>query len=79
MSRTIDIKYKFQPHDGTPGLAYDDFEKRLINCAAGETDDRGYSLADTFLLVDEGSAGGPALPGGAAAGPKQHQARRRRP
>ena len=64
MSRTIDIKYKFQPHDGTPGLAYDDFEKRLINCAAGETDDRGYSLADTFLLVDEGSAGGPALPGG---------------
>ena len=77
MSRTIDIKYKFQPHDGTPGLAYDDFEKRLINCAAGETDDRGYSLADTFLLVDEGSAGGPALPGGAA-GAKAASARRRR-
>ena len=35
--------------------------------AAGKTDDRGWSLADTLNGVDEGSAGGPPMPGGAAA------------
>ena len=39
--------------------------------------DRGWSLADTLTQVDEGSAGGPALPGGAA-GQKALAAQRRR-
>ena len=45
--------------------------------AAGKTDDRGWSLADTFNGVDEGAAGGPPVPGGAA-GAKANQYRRRR-
>ena len=74
---TIDIKYLTQPHDGTPGTSWDDFEERILSVAAGKTDDRGWSLADVFNGVDEGSAGGPAVPGGAA-GAKANAARRRR-
>ena len=32
--------------------------------AAGKTDSRGWSLADCLSRVDEGSAGGPAIPAG---------------
>ena len=74
---TIDIKYLTQPHDGTPGTSWDDFEERILSVAAGKTDDRGWSLADVFNAVDEGSAGGPPVPGGAA-GTKAAAARRRR-
>ena len=74
---TIDIKYLTQPHDGTPGTSWDDFEERILSVAAGKTDDRGWSLADTFNGVDEGAAGGPPVPGGAA-GAKASAARRRR-
>ena len=76
---TADIKYDFLPFDGTPGLPYDDFEERLLNAAASKVDDRGWSLADTFRVLDEGSAGGPAMPAPATAdGRKAVQARRRR-
>jgi hypothetical protein len=74
---TVEIKYLLTPHDGTPGKPWDDFEENLLNVAAGKTDDRGWSLADCLTLVDEGSAGGPAMPGGAAAN-KALIARRRR-
>ena len=45
-----------------PGEDYDKFEERLLNAGAAQTDDRGYSISDHFLGIDEGSAGGPALP-----------------
>ena len=64
-SATVDIKYDFTPYDGTPGDMYDKFEERLMNGAA-RADDRGWSLADHFGAVDEGSPGGPPIPGGAA-------------
>ena len=62
---TVEIKYDCTPHDGTPGKAWDDFEERLLDVAAGKTDDRGYSLADALNGTDEGSPGGPAYPPGA--------------
>ena len=42
---TIEIKYLTQPHDGTPGTPWDDFEERILFVAAGKTDDRGWSLS----------------------------------
>ena len=40
-------------YDGTPGKTWDDYAARLKNAAAGEVDERGYSLADHILRVDE--------------------------
>ena len=40
--------------DGTPGKSWDDYASRLKNAAAGEVDERGYSLADEFEGVAEG-------------------------
>jgi hypothetical protein len=74
---TVEIKYLCTPHDGKPGESWEKFEGELLDVAAGKTDDRGWSLADAFTQVDEGSAGGPALPGGAA-GQKAGALRRRR-
>ena len=37
---TVDIKYLTQPHDGTPGKPWDDFEERLLDVASGKTDER---------------------------------------
>ena len=51
---TIDIKYLTQPHDGTPGKPWDDFEERLLDVASGKTDERGWSLADCLNRLDEG-------------------------
>jgi hypothetical protein len=34
---TVDIKYLTQPHDGTPGKPWDDFEERLLDVASGKT------------------------------------------
>ena len=62
---TAEIKLDFEPYDCTPGDAFDAFEERLFNnCTA--TDDRGFSLADHLLGIDEGGPAGPAMP--AAAG-----------
>ena len=43
--------------DGTPGKSWDDYASRLKNAAAGEVDERGYSLADEFDGVAEGQPG----------------------
>ena len=65
MSRHED-RLDFDDYDDTPGKSWDDFDGRLKNYAAGRTDDRGWSLADHFSKVDEGSVNGPALPAGNA-------------
>ena len=73
---TIDIKYLTQPHDGTPGKPWDDFEERLLDVASIKTDELGWSLADTLNRVDEGSAGGPPMPAGGGAAlqlPQKHK------
>ena len=51
--------------DGTPGKSWDDYASRLKNAAAGEVDERGYSLADEFEGIAEGQPGGPPMPGAA--------------
>ena len=43
--------------DGTPGKSWDDYAARLKNAAAGEVDDRGYSLADEYDGTAEGGPG----------------------
>ena len=66
----VEIKYLTAPHDGQPGAIWDDFSERLRSVAAGQTDKRGYSLADTMDGTDEGGPapgpGVPAIPVGAA-------------
>ena len=74
---TVEIKYLTQPHDGTPGRPFEDFEERLMDVAAGKSDERGYSLADCLNQTDEGSPGGPAFPLGAP-GIKARACRRKR-
>ena len=56
---STDVKYDFTPHDGTPGKSFEDFEDRLLNYLSREVDDRGWSLADHLLEIDEGGANGP--------------------
>ena len=65
---TLDIKYLCNPTDGTPGPAFDAFEVDAMN-AASKGDKRGYSVADTWLGIDEGGSDptAPALPPGATA------------
>ena len=79
---TIDIKYQTQPHDGQPGTPWDDFEERIKGVLSGYSDERGWSLADCVMQTDEGSAGGPAMPGiapgAAAANAKALAAQRKR-
>ena len=65
MSKEAEVKYDFEPWDGTPGDSYDKYEKRLLNHGS-KTDDRGWSLSDHLMGVDEGGPAGPAIPGGAA-------------
>ena len=48
--------------NGTPGKEWDDYASRLRNAAAGEVDERGYSLADEFDGVAEGGPLGPPIP-----------------
>ena len=64
MASSTDIKYDFEPYDCTPGDAFDAFEERYLNNATA-TDDRGYSLADHVLGIDEGGpgVGAPAMSG----------------
>ena len=66
MSRP-ETRHDFDPYDGEPGKAWDDFDERLLNFTSGKTDDRGYSIADTLLEQDEGAANGPAFPVGVPA------------
>ena len=75
---TVEIKYLCTPHDGTPGTPWEEFEGRLLDVASGKTDEHGWSLADCLNEVDEGSAGGPALPVAAAANAKAQQLLRKR-
>ena len=72
------VKYDFEPAQPTPGEDYDKFEERLLNAAASESDDRGWSLADHMLGIDEGGPAGPAIPGGGAAAQKAQASLRRR-
>ena len=76
MSKEAEVKYDFEPWDGTPGDSYDKYEKRLLNYGS-KTDDRGWSLSDHLMGVDEGGPAGPAIPGGAA-GVRAAAARRKR-
>ena len=63
MSTTVDIKLAFQQYDCVPGPACREFRRNLLQLGA-RTDDRGYSLADTFLRQDEGAAApGTDIPG----------------
>ena len=71
-----EVKYDFEPWDGTPGDPYDKYEKRLLNYGS-RSDDRGWSLSDHLLGNDEGGPTGPAIPGGAA-GVKAQAALRKR-
>ena len=48
--------------DGTPGKNWDEYAARLKNVAAGEVDDRGFSLADHILGTDENGPNGPPYP-----------------
>ena len=59
MSRGREERLEFDDYDDTPGKSWDDFKGRLMNYAAGRTDDRGWSLADHLMQVDEGSPGVP--------------------
>ena len=77
MSRP-ETRHDFDPYDGEPGKAWDDFDERLLNFTSGKTDDRGYSIADTLLEQDEGAANGPALPIGAPQELRKAQAAARR-
>ena len=47
-------------------------------CFRGTVTNAGWSLADCVMQTDEGSAGGPAMPAGAAALAKAQAARRKR-
>ena len=61
MSRGREERLEFDDYDDTPGKSWDDFKGRLMNYAAGRTDDRGWSLADHLMQVDEGSPGVPKV------------------
>ena len=61
-------KFDFTPYDCTPGDTWEKFDQDLLIHCSGETDDRGWSLADYLLAQDEGSVGGPVLPPNNAAG-----------
>ena len=76
MTSSAEVKYDFEPWDGTPGTAYDTYDTRLKNFGS-KTDDRGWSLSDHLNGVDEGSPLGPAIPGGAI-GVKAQAAYRKR-
>ena len=68
MSGNVDVKYDFTPYDCTPGEAYERYEQDLLNAGALRADDRGWTLAECILGIDEGGAAGPPLPAGGGAG-----------
>ena len=48
--------YNFEPYDCTPGEKWEGFLERLMNYSADQVDDRGFSLEDHILDMDEGGA-----------------------
>ena len=60
--------------DGRPGATFDVYEETILNVAAGKTDERGWSLADHLLQIDENGPLGPAYPIGAATELRKAQA-----
>ena len=52
MATSVDIKLSFKQYDCVPGPQCREFRRNLLQLGA-KTDDRGYSLADTFLRQDE--------------------------
>jgi hypothetical protein len=60
MTSTTDIKYDFTPANPDPGDDYDKWRQRALNAMANG-DERGWSLADHVLGIDEGGPGGPAM------------------
>ena len=77
MAPTVDVKYDFTPYDCTPGEPWELFSADLLRNAT-KTDDRGWSLADHLLGVDEGGPARPAAPIAPAAANKAAIALRRR-
>ena len=71
-----EIKYEFTPAAPEPGDDYDKWRERALNAMA-TSDERGWSLADHLLGIDEGGPGGPPIPGGAAANKAQQAFRSR--
>ena len=70
----VEIKYLTAPHDGQPGTIWDDFAERLRSVAAGQTDKRGWSLADTMAGRSVFDLPVSARPGGSgAAGGREKQ------
>ena len=53
--------HDFEPYDCTPGEAWEAFDERFVNFAASIVDDRGFSVADYILDIDEGGGGAGAL------------------
>ena len=53
-SHTVDIKCQFERYDCVPGPKARLFRRNLIQYG-GKCDDRGFSLADCLLRIDEGA------------------------
>ena len=64
MTDRAEVKYEFTPANPDPGDDYDKWRQNALNAMA-TGDDRGWSLADHVLGIDEGGPAGPAIPGGA--------------
>ena len=65
MTDRAEVKYDFTPRNPDPGDDYDKWRQDALNAMASG-DDRGWSLADHVLGIDEGGPAGPGIPGGAA-------------
>ena len=52
----------FEPYDCTPGEKWEAFLERLMNYCTNQVDDRGFSIADHILDIDEGGAAPGAFP-----------------
>ena len=65
MTDRAEVKYDFTPANPDPGDDYDKWRQNALNAMA-TGDDRGWSLADHVLGIDEGGPAGPGLPAGAA-------------
>ena len=72
--------YDFEPYDCTPGDKWELFKDRFMNYASEQVDDRGWSIADHILDIDEGggAAGAPPMPAAPAELRKANAARLKR-
>ena len=69
MTASTNVKYDFDPALPSPGEDYDKFEERLLNAGTSVVDDRGWSLADHLMGIDEGGPRGPNMPAGGGGPP----------